>query len=39
VRQATGFEPTEQVTLFKVTGGTIEDVSPLEEIEAIHAPS
>jgi heme-degrading monooxygenase HmoA len=38
VTQATEFEPTEQVTLVTVTGGTVEAVSPPEEIEAIHAP-
>jgi heme-degrading monooxygenase HmoA len=39
VRQATEFEPTEQVTLVKVTGGTVEAVSPPAELEAIHAPT
>jgi hypothetical protein len=39
VRQASEFEPTEQVTLVKVAGGTAEALSPPEAIEAIHAPT
>jgi heme-degrading monooxygenase HmoA len=39
VRQATEFEPTEHVTLAKVTGGTVEKLLPPEEIEPIHAPT
>jgi heme-degrading monooxygenase HmoA len=39
VRQASKFEPTEQVTLVKVAGGTAEALSPPEGIEAIHAPT
>jgi heme-degrading monooxygenase HmoA len=39
VREASNFEPTEQVTLVKAAGGTIQPLSPPEEIEAIHAPS
>jgi heme-degrading monooxygenase HmoA len=39
VRQASKFEPTEQVTLVKVAGGTVEALSPPEGIEPIHAPS
>jgi heme-degrading monooxygenase HmoA len=39
VRQATEFEPTELVTLVRVTDGTVEAVAPPEQIEAIHAPS
>jgi quinol monooxygenase YgiN len=38
VRQAKEFEPTELVTLAKVTGGTVETHSPPAELEAIHAP-
>jgi heme-degrading monooxygenase HmoA len=37
VRQATEFEPTELVTLVKVTGGTAEVLSPPGGIEPIHA--
>lgn len=39
VRQAKEFEPTELVTLKKITGGTVETHSPPAELEAIHAPS
>jgi heme-degrading monooxygenase HmoA len=39
VSQATAFEPTEQVTLVKVTGGTVEALSPPAGIEPIHAPT
>jgi heme-degrading monooxygenase HmoA len=38
VKQATEFEPTEYVTLAKVTGGTVEELSP-PDLEPIHAPS
>ena len=38
VREASSFDPTEQVTLAKVAGGTVETLSPPEELEAIHAP-
>jgi heme-degrading monooxygenase HmoA len=39
VKQAMEFEPTEHVTLAKVTGGTVEKLSPPERIEPIHAPT
>ena len=39
VRQAKEFEPTELVTVAKVTGGTLEEHAPPADIEAIHAPS
>jgi heme-degrading monooxygenase HmoA len=39
VKQATEFEPTEHVTLVKVTGGTVEALSPPPGIEPIHAPA
>ena len=39
VRQAREFEPTELVTLRKVSGGNVEEHAPPAEIEAIHAPS
>jgi heme-degrading monooxygenase HmoA len=39
VKHATEFEPTELVTIAKVTGGTLEMHSPHADIEAIHAPS
>jgi heme-degrading monooxygenase HmoA len=39
VSQATAFEPTEQVTVAKVTAGTVEAFSPPVGIEPIHAPS
>jgi heme-degrading monooxygenase HmoA len=39
VRQAREFEPTELITLAKVTGGTLEAHEPPADIEAIHAPS
>ena len=39
VRQATDFEPTELVTVAKVTRGTVEAVSPPPEIGPIHAPA
>lgn len=39
VKNATEFEPTEHVTLVKVTGGTVEALSPPDEIEPIHAPT
>jgi heme-degrading monooxygenase HmoA len=38
VKQAKEFEPTEHVTLAKVTGGTVEILSP-PELEPIHAPN
>jgi heme-degrading monooxygenase HmoA len=38
VKQAKEFEPTELVTLAKVTGGTVETHVPPAELEAIHAP-
>jgi heme-degrading monooxygenase HmoA len=38
VRQAREFEPTEYVTLRKVTGGSVESFSPPEGLEPIHAP-
>jgi hypothetical protein len=38
VRHAKEFEPTELVTLAKVTGGTVETHSPPAELEALHAP-
>ncbi|HET9324461.1 MAG TPA: antibiotic biosynthesis monooxygenase family protein [Gaiellaceae bacterium] len=39
VKQATQFEPTEHLTLVKVTGGTVEVLSPPTDIEPIHAPT
>jgi hypothetical protein len=39
VKQGVDFEPTEQVTMVRAAGGTIQPLSPPEEIEAIHAPS
>jgi heme-degrading monooxygenase HmoA len=39
VTQATDFEPTEHVTLVKVTDGTAERLSPPEGIEPIHSPT
>jgi heme-degrading monooxygenase HmoA len=39
VRQTTEFEPTELVTIVKVTGGTVEVLSPPAGIEPIHAPT
>jgi heme-degrading monooxygenase HmoA len=39
VRQAAEFEPTELVTIVKVTGGTVEVLSPPDGIEPIHAPT
>jgi heme-degrading monooxygenase HmoA len=39
VREAAEFEPTEQVTLMKVTDGMVEQLSPPEGIEPIHAPT
>jgi heme-degrading monooxygenase HmoA len=39
VKQAKEFEPTELVTLVKVTGGKVETLSPPAEIEPIHAPT
>jgi heme-degrading monooxygenase HmoA len=39
VKQATEFEPTEYVTLAKVSDGTVEALSPPEGLEPIHAPS
>jgi quinol monooxygenase YgiN len=39
VSQAKEFEPTELVTLRKVRGGTVEELSPPAELEAIHAPT
>jgi heme-degrading monooxygenase HmoA len=39
VTQATEFEPTEHVTLVKVTGGAVEALSPPPGIEPIHAPT
>ena len=38
VSKAAEFEPTELVTLVKVTGGKVETLSPPAELEAIHAP-
>jgi heme-degrading monooxygenase HmoA len=38
VQQATEFEPTEFVTLAKVTDGTVEALSP-PDLEPIHAPN
>jgi heme-degrading monooxygenase HmoA len=38
VRHATEFEPTELVTVVKVTDGTVETLSP-PDLEPIHAPS
>jgi heme-degrading monooxygenase HmoA len=39
VKQATEFEPTELVTMVKVTGGTVEVLSPPAGMEPIHAPT
>jgi hypothetical protein len=39
VKQASKFEPTEQVTLVKVAGGTGEAFSSPKGIEAILAPT
>jgi heme-degrading monooxygenase HmoA len=39
VGQALCFEPTEQVTLRKVAGGSVEALSPPEGLEGIHAPT
>jgi heme-degrading monooxygenase HmoA len=39
VKQATEFEPTELVTLAKVSGGNVEALSPPAGLEPIHAPS
>ena len=39
VKQATEFEPTELVTLFKASGGTAEALAPPDELEPIHAPT
>jgi heme-degrading monooxygenase HmoA len=39
VRQATEFEPTELVTLVRVSGGAVEALSPPAGIEPIHAPT
>jgi hypothetical protein len=39
VRQASEFEPTEQVTLVKVADGPVEALSTPEGIEPIHAPA
>jgi heme-degrading monooxygenase HmoA len=39
VRQATEFEPTEHVTLVKVTGGTVMALSPPAGMDPIHAPT
>jgi heme-degrading monooxygenase HmoA len=39
VKHAAEFEPTELVTLVRVTGGKVEPLSPPAELEAIHAPS
>jgi heme-degrading monooxygenase HmoA len=39
VEQTTEFEPTELVTLAKVTGGTVEALPPPEGLEPIHAPT
>jgi heme-degrading monooxygenase HmoA len=38
VKQATEFEPTELVTVAKVTDGRLEEHAPPADIEAIHAP-
>jgi heme-degrading monooxygenase HmoA len=37
--KSTEFEPTELVTLVRVTGGTVEELSPPAGIEPIHAPT
>jgi heme-degrading monooxygenase HmoA len=39
VKQAADFEPTELVTLVRVTGGQVEALSPPDELEPIHAPN
>jgi heme-degrading monooxygenase HmoA len=39
VKQAKEFDPTELVTLVRVTGGTAEPLTPPADIEPIHAPS
>jgi heme-degrading monooxygenase HmoA len=39
VKHTTDFEPTEHVTLVKVTGGTVEELSPPAGIGPIHAPT
>jgi heme-degrading monooxygenase HmoA len=39
VRLTAEFEPTEHVTLVKVAAGTVEQLSPPPELEAIHAPT
>lgn len=39
VSHAAAFEPTEHVTLVRVTGGTVEALAPPVEIEPIHAPT
>jgi len=39
VKEAKEFEPTELVTLNRVTGGNVEELSPPVGIEPIHAPS
>ena len=39
VKQAREFEPTEHVTMVRVTGGSAETLSPPDDMEAIHAPT
>jgi heme-degrading monooxygenase HmoA len=39
VKETTEFAPTELVTLAKVTGGTVEALTPPAGLEPIHAPS
>jgi hypothetical protein len=39
VKQAIEFEPTEHVTMVRVTGGSAETLSPPDDMEAIHAPT
>jgi heme-degrading monooxygenase HmoA len=39
VRLASAFEPTEHVTVAKVTGGSVETHSPPDDLGAIHAPT
>lgn len=39
VKQATEFEPTDLVSVARVSGGTVEQHTPPADIEAIHAPT
>ena len=39
VRLASDFEPTEQVTLVRASGGTAETLSPPADLAPIHAPT